>query len=331
MADVEYTAWLYCPKGEESKVIELIEQFGRSYKQNDNYHSKVTEFQVTVDDDVYNLMVAQIVARRLPIGITRQRRDLIGDLLRYIVQGEVNATIVGADIQVPVQIQSQLIDLLRKSDLQFDPDGGKLLVGRFSYIKLMAQNLEFAVDEPLSLNDILIYPEPAMADVNGADYEEGTVEALAGASASSSISKTFTSILTNTIRVAGVIQVGVSVYLELRQVDATYPGTASIDSITVELYEYDGVTANLIGSKTKTVSKSISGTAAANTTFSELFNFKIPISSPKTFNESNFLQLKVTVNFSATTDASATTTTIAAARINFARGSDETFVMLPVV
>ena len=237
----------------------------------------------------------------------------------------------GADNKDLSTLEADIESILAK--LRTEPDFGKLLIGRFTYIKLFAQNLENAIDSPIELNDILIYPEPVMADVLGSDYEEGTVEASAGSTNSSSISKTFTSIITNAVRIAGIIQVGVSVYLELRQVDSDYAGTAKINSITVELLKYDVAsgTATSIASKSKTVNKSISGTATANTTFSELFTIPIDFDSPLELDRNNLLQLKVTVNFEATTDASATTTTIAAARINFARGSDETFVMLPVV
>ncbi len=211
-----------------------------------------------------------------------------------------------------------------------EPDNGKLLIGRFAYIKLMAQNLQNAISEPFSTNDVLIYPEPVMADVLGTDYLEGSVEAAVGTTASNSITKSFTSIITNTMKVSGIVQVGVSVYLSLAQVDATYAGSVVVNDITVELLSYDPVSGNSVslGSKTKTITKSISGVAAANVTFSESFTFK---ADSWILSKRRLLVLKVTVNFSATTDASATTTTIAKARINFARGSDETFVYLPVV
>lgn len=211
-----------------------------------------------------------------------------------------------------------------------EPDNEKILIGRFAYVKLMAQSLQNAISEPLTANDILIYPEPVMADVLGTDYLEGSVEAAVGTTASNSITKSFTSVLTNTTKVSGIVQVGVSVYLALAQVDATYAGSVVVDGITVELLSYDPVSGDSVslGSETKTITKSISGVAAANVTFSELFTFK---ADSWIFGKRNLLVLKVTVNFSATTDASATTTTIAKARINFTRGSDETFVYLPVV
>ena len=79
------------------------------------------------------------------------------------------------------------------------------------------------------------------------------------------------------------------------------------------------------------MNKEISGTTTDNTTFSELFEIEIPKNDPLIIDENTLLQLKVTVNFEAVTDASALTTTIAAARINFARGSEKTFVRLPLV
>ncbi|RLI76197.1 hypothetical protein DRP04_12860 [Archaeoglobales archaeon] len=218
-------------------------------------------------------------------------------------------------------------------ELQLEPDFGKQLIGYHSRIKLMAQHLTNALTKPITANYVLRYPEPCPADVLGNDYLEKTVEAAAGTTASNSVSATFTFLNVNTLRFAGLAEIVASVYLELRQVDGTYPGTARITTITVDLLKYDvesGQAASL-GSASKTVNRSISGTASANTTFSELFEIEIPKSSPLVIDENTLLQLKVTVEFEAVTDASASTTTIAAARINFARGSDETYVRLPLV
>jgi len=222
---------------------------------------------------------------------------------------------------------------MRYGELQLDPDFGKILIGYHSRIKLMAQHLKNALTKPITTNYVLRYPEPAPADVLGNDYEEKTVEAPVGSTVSNAIEVTFTFLNTNCLRFAGLAEIVTSVYLELRQVDGSYAGTARVKTITVELLKYDVEKdqAELLGSASKDVNVEITGTATASQTFSELFEIEIPKNNPLIINEKTLLQLKIKVEFEAVTNASANTKTIAACRINFARGSDETYVRLPVV
>ncbi|RLI81342.1 hypothetical protein DRP04_06375 [Archaeoglobales archaeon] len=214
-----------------------------------------------------------------------------------------------------------------------EPDFGKQLVGYHSRIKLMAQHLKNALTKPITTNYVLRYPESCPADVLGNDYIEKTVEAAVGTTASKSIEVTFTFLNVNYLRFAGLAEIVTSIYLELRQVDGSYAGTARVTKITVELLKYDVEKnqAESLGSASKTVNVEITGTATANQTFSELFEIEIPKDKPLEINEKTLLQLKVTVEFEAVTNASALTTTIAACRVNFARGSSDTYVRLPVV
>jgi len=197
----------------------------------------------------------------------------------------------------------------------------------------MAQHLKNSLTKPITTNYVLRYPEPCPADVLGNDYIEETIEAAVGTTASNSIEVTFTFLNVNYLRFAGLAEIVTSVYLELRQVDGTYAGTAKVTKITVELMKYDveNKQAESLGSGSKNVDVEITGTATASQTFSELFEIEIPKDNPLEVNEKTLLQLKVAVEFEAVTNASASTKTIVACRINFARGSDETYVRLPVV
>ena len=197
----------------------------------------------------------------------------------------------------------------------------------------MAQHLKNALTKPITTNYVLRYPEPCPADILGNDYLEKTVEAPVGSTASNNIEVTFTFLNINYLRFAGLAEVVTSIYLELKQVDGSYAGTARVTTISVELLKYDveKEQAESLGSTSKTVNVEITGTATASQTFSELFEIEIPKDNPLIINEKLLLQLKVTVEFEAVTNASASTKTIAACRINFARGSDETYVRLPVV
>ena len=237
---------------------------------------------------------------------------------------------------MPVEFKKATIEIQGKDETNirrtiFVDADGKLRTGIVEYIKLIAQHnaLDGITVAGTTYNHILAYPSPFHSNVVGNDYEETalSVTAAAGttASATGSVSATFVSNLRNRIvKVRGDVLVVVTYYYSNTDADSV-----TVDSIDVEfgILKPDGTTTAL-GSKSVTINRS----ASAGTSVTESL---VIIFQDKEFSltEGDRLYLTVTVNatITETAPATASSTGTGAVRIHFYRGTDDTYMLLPVV
>nr|WP_321349785.1 hypothetical protein [uncultured Methanoregula sp.] len=216
--------------------------------------------------------------------------------------------------------------------VQMDPDGNDVISAK--EIELIAQILTNGLTEPIGAgvtNILTAWPFPA--NVNGSDYVEKSVTSASGTT-TDTLTTNFLWLQTRASRLLGTARLYVSHDIELSSVDASYAGTAQITTIVAILYRYkiaDG-TKTLIQTKTKTVNKAITGTAASIQTFSEIFAFDLGL-TPRVFGSSSgeLLYVEFTTTVQSVKHASASTSTIAKARLNCTRGSEDTIIVVPVV
>lgn len=218
-----------------------------------------------------------------------------------------------------------------------DPDYGSLVLGFFQETPFYCAKLATGVTSPISTSRIMLYDPPA--DMNGADYIEGSVEATPGNTTEDDIDVTFTFIQTKAISIAGIIQALINVTLDLDQVDNTYGGAARLETILVELLKYNLLTSTTsqIGILTHTISKDIAGNITtpsyAEQTFTDPFFFDVGVSPPLEFGvlPGYLLQMRVKITFSAYTPALASTNTIAKCRLNCFRNLTKNTILKAAV
>lgn len=229
-------------------------------------------------------------------------------------------------------------DIVRTTYLSQDPDYGEMSIGFFQTAPFYCALLATAVTEPISTDAVLLVDPPA--DMNGPDYREESVTATPGNTATDYVEETFTYIQTKGFSFSGIVTIEANVMIDLTNVDETYGGACSIDSIVAELIKYKistGVPTSF-GILTHTINKGVSGIVNGSEydhpTLTEPFIFDVGITPKVEVGETAdyLIQARIRVNFSAYTHASAVSDTSARCRINCYRDLSATNrVLIPVV
>jgi len=235
-----------------------------------------------------------------------------------------------------VKFEIEGIDEKYQKHVVFVDADGKIRTGIVEYIKLIGQDcitdgvtVGTGTTSPKTYNGILCYPLPFPSNIVGNDYAEQTLSLTVAAGSSSSgtgsVSATFVSNLRNKItKVRGDVIAVVTYYYA----SSDTSGTVEVTTIDIEFGKIDTETGETttIASKTLTINRSTTGsvTEAAVAIFENL-DFSI--------NEGERLYLSVTVNFSyiVTNSGTASITDTATVRIDYYRGADDTYIMIPVV
>jgi len=235
-----------------------------------------------------------------------------------------------------VKFEVEGVDEKYQKHVIFVDEYGKLRTGIVEYIKLIAQNCltdgvvtGTSTTSPTTNNNILCYPLPLHSNTVGNDYTEQTlsVTAAAGSTASGtgSVSATFVSNLRNKIiKIRGDVLVGITYYYS----SSATSGSVEITTIDVELGKIDTETGTKTSIATKTLTINRATTGTVNESAIAIFG-----NLDFTLEEGERIYLTITINFSYTVTNTGTTsiTDTATVRIEHYRGTDDTYIMLPVV